>query len=358
MKDRDFTNKKGFKWFEIIISLVVSVVTALFGNHFGSTNFLADAFVGFMLPYVVFTPFQIKGKSVEITHELEDALLKLKETNKETYELYLTETKEITRSINESCSSLIYKCSYKPNMDLYKSVCSRLMSYFSGNAENDYFYATAECSKNSINWFFDEYNLAGEFLPLLNTKCQSKEITQFRRIFIYNKYDLDNPVLYFLAHLHNKIQIDHKDNYCDFDFKFISSTAYKNINRESHISDEMGVWGTHCVFIQKNDATPNGYCFDKDQIMLHKKAFDKLWRNKNCKHFKDLSIDIHNLVAHTNFENEILEIIHHIMNEDNTRSLTNKLDKELSLLDIGEIQSAITASYPSLSTKINKGTST
>lgn len=338
-------NKTWFKWVEIVISLVVAIGVGLISNKIGTENVFYDALIGFLIPYIVILPFQIQGKSVEKTHKLEDALQKLENTSKDTYDLYFTEVKELTKSINDSCESMLYKCSYKPNMELYKSVCSQLMSYFSGVKGQDYFYATAECSRNSINWFFDKYNLAGEFLPLLNEKCQTEKITEFRRLFIYNDEDLKNPVLYFLAQLHNNIK--NNTNYCDFDFKFISANAFKNITRDKQVSDEMGVWGSHCVFIQKNDMSPKGYCFNIDTIKNYKDIFDDLWNNINSKHFDSLDIQFDHLDALDDFEKEILNILKNIKSsKHNNTIIDNTKDSDLSLLNIKDIQNWVQATYP------------
>lgn len=335
-------NTTFFKIAEIFIGLVCAVICTYIGNISEYNNLLADAFVGFMLPIVIFLPFQINGKSVEKTHDLENSLKKLEKTNKKVYDLYFTEVNELTISINESCESLLYKCSYKPNMDLYKSVCTKLMSNFSGKSEHDYFYATAECSKSCIDWFFDKNNLAGVFLPILNEKCQAKKITDFKRLFIYNDEDLKNPVLYFLAKLHNTTKENCKSNYCNFDFKFIKTKNFRNIIKEENISDEMGVWGNHCVFMQKNDMSPKGYSFDANLITRYKSTFDVLWNDTNSKNFEKLNIDLDSLEVKNPFEKEILEIL----KNDENNNLSNIKNKDLSLLNIKEIQNWIQSSYP------------
>ncbi len=344
-------NKSWFKWAEIGISMFVAIIVGFISNKIGNKNFLYDALIGFLIPYIILLPFQIQGKSVEKTHKLDDALQKLETINKDTYDLYFTEVNELSKSINDSCESLLYKCSYTPNMELYKSVCSHLMSYFSGVTSQDYFYATAECSRNSINWFFDKYNLAGEFLPLLNEKCQAGRITDFRRLFIFNEEDLKNPVLYFLVGLHNNIKNNHNIPYCDFDFKFISVSAFKNITRDIQISDEMGVWGSHCVFIQKNDMTPTGYCFNTDQITKHKNVFDDIWGNSHCKHFENIcdiyNLDIDQLAPYDDFESKVLEILKNSKSKANNNTILDDVkDSDLSLLNIKDIQNWVQATYP------------
>lgn len=337
-------NKTWFKWAEIGISSVVAIVVALISYATKSTSIVYDALIGFIIPYVIILPFQIQGKSAEKTHDLDDALQKLEKTSKETHNLYYTEVLELTKSINESCESLLYKCSYKPNMDLYKAVCSQLMSYFSGVEGQDFFYATAECSRNSINWFFDKYNLAGEFLPLLNEKCITGRITDFKRLFIYNDEDLKNPVLYFLSELHKKFKNSNNSNYCSFDYKFINVNVFKNITREKQVSDEMGIWGSHCVFIQKNDMSPKGYCFNAEQITNYKNIFDDLWSNNNCKYFEELEISIAQLDALDDFEKEILKIL---KNGNNSHTIINNIkDSDLSLLNIKDIQNWVQGAYP------------
>ena len=336
-------NKTVFKIVEIIIGLICMGICAYIGYRFKCNNLLADAFVGFMLPLVLLLPFHINGKSVEKTHDLENSLNKLKKTNKKVYDLYFTEVNELTSSINESCESLLYKCSYKPNMKLYKAVCSQLISNFSGHSAHDYFYATAECSESCIDWFFDKNNLAGEFLPILNEQCQIKKITDFKRIFIYNDEDLKNPVLYFLAKLHNNTKAKSPKSYCNFDFKFIHATNFKNIVKEENISDEMGVWGTHCVFMQKNDMSPKGYSFNNSLIKQYKEFFDELWNNANSKHFEELNITLDSLVDKKDFEKEILSILKNGENEDILADIKNK---DLSLLNIKEIQNWVQATHP------------
>lgn len=343
----DFVNKKWFKFTEGIIGLVVAVITAYIANKLGSNNYLSDALVGFLLPYIILIPFQINGKSIQKTHTLENALQKLESKSPKTYELYNIEVTELIKSIDESCESMLYKCSYKPNMSLYKAVCANLMSMFTGKCEQDYFYATAWCSKGSINWFFDQYNLAGEFLPLLNEKCQAKKITDFRRLFIYNDDDeLKNPVLYLLARLHNNTK-DLKSDYCSFDFKFVKASTFVNLTKEKHISDEMGIWGSHCVFIQKNDMSPKGYCFEEKSISTHKSIFEDLWSNTSSVHFEDLGIAVKDLKANDEFENKVLEILKNIENNTvrNTISV-DKSDGKLSLLDISQIQNWVQGEYP------------
>ena len=329
MKDKEkFYNSEKFKWAETAIGLFIGLITAFVGNYFGSTNFLSDAFVGFMLPYIVFFPFQIKNRVSDKTSELDVALKKLK-------------------TINDCCETLLYECSYKPNMTLYKDVCSKLMSYFSGDSQNDYFYATAKCSRNSINWFFDKFNLAGEFLPLLNERCSQKKITDFKRLFIYEDEDLKNPVFMFLGILHNNTKKQINNGYCPFDFKFIEAQKFRNIIRGYHVSDEMGVWGTHCVFIQTNDILPKGYSFKKRDIKRHKEIFDTLWNNPSVKNFNNLNIDISKFECVDDFEREILKILNNILN-NNIQCTTNigKKDTDLSLLDIKEIQDWVQSSYP------------
>lgn len=343
----DFVNKKSFKLAEGIIGLVIAVITAYVANKLGSNNYLSDALVGFLLPYIIFMPFQINGNSNQKTHTLEKALQKLESKSPRTYNLYNIEVNELIKSIDESCESMLYKCSYKPNMSLYKAVCAQLMSMFSGETEQDYFYATAWCSKGSINWFFDQYNLAGEFLPLLNEKCQAKKITDFRRLFIYNdKDELKNPVLYLLARLHNNTK-DLKSDYCPFDFKFVDASTFVNLTKKNHISDEMGVWGSHCVFIQKNDRSPKGYCFEKNSISTHKSIFELLWSNTSSVHFEELGITVKDLKANDEFEKEVLQILNNIENNKVTHIIsTAKSDDKLSLLDIIQIQSWVQGKYP------------
>ena len=133
-KKMKIINTINFKICEIGIGLACALVTGFISN---SNNFLSDAFIGFLMPLVIILPFQINGKSVEKTHDLESALQKLEKTNEKAYDLYLTEVKELTKSINDGCVSLLYKCSYKPNMDLYKAVCTKLMTYFSGETQCD-----------------------------------------------------------------------------------------------------------------------------------------------------------------------------------------------------------------------------
>lgn len=338
-KKMKIINTINFKICEIGIGLACALVTGFISN---SNNFLSDAFIGFLMPLVIILPFQINGKSVEKTHDLESALQKLEKTNEKAYDLYLTEVKELTKSINDGCVSLLYKCSYKPNMDLYKAVCTKLMTYFSGETQCDYFYATAECSRSNINWFFDKSNLAGEFLPILNEKCQTKKITDFKRLFIYNNEDLKNPVLYFLVRLHNNIKNNSQIDYCEIDCKFINITHFNNIVREELISDEMGVWGSHCVFMQNNDTSPKGYCFKTDLISKYKRVFESLWNSPHSKHYEDLNITIDTLDGIDEFEREILDIL---LNNNDSK-IFGIQNKDLSLLDIGAIQNWVQGSYP------------
>lgn len=350
-------NKTIFKILEMVVAVICSIVLAYLSSKNGNSNVISDAFVGFMLPIVFCLPFQISGKSVEKTHKLEDALKRLEETNKATYELYFTEVTELTKSIISSCETLLYKCSYKPNMVLYKAVCAKLMSYFAGESEHDYFYATAECSRNSINWFFDKFNLAGEFLPLLNEKCQSKKITDFRRLFIYEEDDLKNPVFWFLSFLHYNVVKNCSIDYCTFNFKFIRRNSFKNIVAGQYISDEMGVWGSHCVFIQKNDTSPKGYSFNTEQISTYKKIFDDLWNNTNSKSFEEIKQNFNSfdsLDANDDFEKAILNIL-----KENNRCdiIQNIKNENLSLLNIKEIQDWVQGLFP-LSTALGNGAGT
>lgn len=340
-----FYNKTLFKWVQIIIGIIFAIIVAVIGKLYESNNFLSDVFIGFIFPYIVLIPFQISGKSVEKTHDLEESLQKLYNTNKNTYELYFAEVEELTVNINKCCDTLIYKCSYKPNMELYKSVCGRLMAYFNGDTEHDYFFATANCSRDDINWFFDKYNLAGEFLPLINEKCQAKKITEFKRLFIYKEEDFKNPVFLFLIRLHQNLKNNSNISYCKFDFKFINANAFKNIILEDHISYEMGIWGSHCVFV--NDTNLNGYSFDTNQIAKYKRVFDDLWDNPNSKTYQGLTtIKLDKLTCNDDFEKTIYNILINIENNSDTSSITDVKDKDLSILDIAAIQNWVQGIYP------------
>ncbi len=83
-------NTINFKICEIGIGLACALVTGFINFRCNSNNFLSDAFIGFLMPLVIILPFQINGKSVEKTHDLESALQKLEKTNEKAYDLYLT----------------------------------------------------------------------------------------------------------------------------------------------------------------------------------------------------------------------------------------------------------------------------
>ena len=95
-KKMKIINTINFKICEIGIGLACALVTGFISN---SNNFLSDAFIGFLMPLVIILPFQINGKSVEKTHDLESALQKLEKTNEKAFDRGKRTNKEHKRRL-------------------------------------------------------------------------------------------------------------------------------------------------------------------------------------------------------------------------------------------------------------------
>lgn len=338
------------KLYAKIIELFVSLVFGILAYFIGSRD-LTDALVWFLLPIIVCMLFVNNSKESYVSKDIKDLakhLHEIKTINPEIFGLYNAEIKNIDKKIKNSINSKLFIYSYTPDLMLYKIVCDQLMEQFNGIEERDFFYATAKCDRETVEWFFDFDQISRIFLPQLYDKLEKKQITKFYRLFIYNDIDLNDPLLWLLWFLHKKTSTDLKRLGINFQFKIIREDKFLNLTNSKTITDEMGVWGEHCVFLQKSNPQESGYSFDEEIKKLSKSNFETIWNLAEDIDFNSLDVkNIQEVNKDNKLRKEIAEKLISIVEKKDSAVINSKIDlRESSLKDIEYIQSWIKTIEP------------
>lgn len=337
-----------FKVIEVIVGVIIAAIA-----YFVGSNNISEALVWFLFPLIICSIFKKEDfkKEIPISDEIENLACQLNNVNQlntEIYELYCAELNNLLKKVESCYYNKLFEYSYTPDLRLYESVCLQLMNQFKGNKENDFFYATAKCDRETVEWFFDYDQISRIFLPKLNDKLQKGEIVKFYRLFIYKEDDLYDPLLWFLWLLHRESENVLKNNGVDFQYKFIYEEQFYNLTKAEPVTDEMGVWGNHCVFIQKGEQQESGYSFKEENVIMYKSIFERIW---SCA--KKIEFDKMNTksILEKNKENklrkEIAGKLDAIKNKSDTAILNDELDlRTASLNNITYIQSWIKSIEP------------
>lgn len=334
------------KYIELFVSLGIGVLA-----YFRGSQNLTEALVWFLFPIIVCMLLKKDSEEPYISKEIKDLALQLdniKKINPEIYELYSAELGNIHEKIGNCMNSKLFIYSYTPDLKLYKIVCSQLMKQFNGIDERDFFYATAKCDRETVEWFFDYDQISRIFLPQLYEKLEKKQILKFYRLFIYSDDDMNDPLLWLLWILHRKSVEELKIIGVDFRFKIIHEKNFRRLTNNSAITDEMGVWGQHCVFIQKSSQQESGYSFDEETKKQYKAIFETIW---------SLALDINLKILDTEsirekhkdnkLRKEIADKLISIESDSENAILNNGIDlRKSSLKDIKHIQSWIKTIEP------------
>lgn len=337
-----------FKVIEVIVSVIIAAIA-----YFVGSNNLSEALVWFLFPLIICSIFKKEDfkKEIPISDEIENLACQLNNVNQlntEIYELYCAELNNLLKKVESCFHNKLFEYSYTPDLRLYESVCLQLMNQFKGNKENDFFYATAKCDRETVEWFFDYDQISRIFLPKLNDKLQKGEIVKFYRLFIYKEDDLYDPLLWLLWLLHKESENALKNNGVDFQYKFINEEQFYNLTKAEPVTDEMGVWGNHCVFIQKGEQQESGYSFKEENVILYKSIFERIWSCAKKIKFDKMNTDS---ILEKNKENklrkEIAGKLVAIKNKSDTAVLNDELDlRTASLNNITYIQSWIKSIEP------------
>lgn len=338
--------KRYIKYIEFFVSLIIGILA----YYLGSKD-LTDALVWFLFPIIVCMLLKKDLEEPYVSKDIKDLAMHLdniKSINPEIYELYNAEINNIHKKINNSINSKLFTYSYTPDLKLYKIVCAQLMKQFSGIEERDFFYATAKCDRETVEWFFDFDQISRIFLPQLYDKLEKKQIIKFYRLFIYNDIDLNDPLLWLLWFLHKKSSADLKAIDIDFQFKIIKEENFRNLTNNNTIAEEMGVWGQHCVFLQKSKPQESGYSFDEETKNQSKTTFETIWNFAKDINFNDLDLNnIQEMNKDNKLRKEIAEKLISIVEKKDSAILNSKIDlRESSLKDIEYIQSWIKTIEP------------
>lgn len=334
------------KYIEFFISLVFGVLA-----YFCGSQNLTEALVWFLFPIIVCMLLKKDSEEPYISKEIKDLALQLDNIrliNPEIYELYNAELGNIHEKIGNCLNSKLFIYSYTPDLKLYKIVCSQLMKQFGGIDGRDFFYATAKCDRETVEWFFDFDQISRIFLPQLYGKLEKKQIPKFYRLFIYNDDDMNDPLLWLLWLLHRKSAEELKVIGIDFQFKIIPEENFRSLTNNSAITNEMGVWGQHCVFIQKGSQKESGYSFDEETKKQYTTIFETIWSLAFDIDFEILDAEsIREKHKDNKLRKEIADKLISIEKDSENAILNNGIDlRKSSLKDIKHIQSWIKTIEP------------
>ncbi len=343
--------KKSYaKYIEFSVSLVIGLLAYILGSQS-----LTDALVWFLFPIIVCLLLKKDSEEPYITKQIKDLAVlldKIEMINPEIYELYNAELGNIYEKISTCMNNKLFIYSYTPDLKLYKLVCAQLMKQFSGTVDKDFFYATAKCDRETIEWFFDYDQISRIFLPQVYEKLEKKQILKFYRLFIYNDNDNDNdindPLLWLLWFLHRKSAENLQIIGIDFQFKIIQEVKFRSLTNNSAITDEMGVWGQHCVFIQKGSQQESGYSFDEEMKKQYRTTFETIWSLAIDIDFNALDAEsIREKNKDDKLRKEIADKLISIVEGSDGAILNNGIDlRKSSLKDIKHIQSWIKTIEP------------
>lgn len=167
-------------------------------------------------------------------------------------------------------------------------------------------------------------------------------------MFIYNDIDLNDPLLWLLWFLHKKSSTDLKAIGVNLQFKIIREENFRNLTNSHTITDEMGVWGQHCVFLQKSHPQESGYSFDEEIKNQSKLNFEAIWNLAEDVDFDTLDVNnIQEINKDNKLRKEIAEKLISIVEKKDSAVLNGTIDlREASLKDIEYIQSWIKTIEP------------
>ena len=339
-------NRSYTKYIEFFISLIFGTIA-----YFCGSQNLTEALVWFLFPIIVCMLLKKDSNESYISKEIKDLALQLDHIrliNPEIYELYNAELGNIHEKIGDCINSKLFVYSYTPDLKLYKIVCSQLMKQFSGIDDRDFFYATAKCDRETVEWFFDYDQISRIFLPQLYEKLEKKQILKFYRLFIYNDDDMNDPLLWLLWLLHRRSAEELKVIGIDFQFKIIPEENFRSLTNNSAITNEMGVWGQHCVFIQKGSQQESGYSFDEETKKQYRTIFETIWSLAFDIDYKILDTEkISEKHKDNKLRREIADKLKSIEKDSENAILNNGIDlRKSSLKDIKHIQSWIKTIEP------------